>query len=151
MPLFTRPQTEKSITHLADPINVPEPISRRVLDASLAAYYGPDLSILIEGVAIDDVSACNLSDADPRDDLGAHAAERARSRSIPCSAGFRFAMHRPSRRACSFIMDSAPRWAEANTSARRLSMPRSGRSKRLLRRARSSRRSMRAPAAAWSN
>jgi len=50
MPLFTRPQTEKSITHLAEPINVPEPISRRVLDAYLANYYGPDLSIFIEGV-----------------------------------------------------------------------------------------------------
>ena len=33
-PLFNRPQTEKSITHLAEPLNVPEPISRRVLDAS---------------------------------------------------------------------------------------------------------------------
>jgi len=72
MPLFTRPQTEKSITHLADPINVPEPISRRVLDASLAAYYGLELSIFIEGVAIDDVSACNLSDADPFGTTWAH-------------------------------------------------------------------------------
>lgn len=72
LPLFTRPQTEKSITHLADPINVPEPISRRVLDASLAVYYGPELSIFIEGVAIDDVSACNLSDADPAGTTWAH-------------------------------------------------------------------------------
>jgi hypothetical protein len=65
MPLFTRPQTEESITHLAEPINVPEPINRRVLDASLAAYYGAGLSIFIEGVAIGDVSACNLSDSNP--------------------------------------------------------------------------------------
>ena len=36
--LFTRPQTEKSITHLAEPINVPAPISRRVLQASLGNY-----------------------------------------------------------------------------------------------------------------
>jgi hypothetical protein len=72
MPLFTRPQTEKSITHLAEPINVPAPISRHVLDASLAAYYGPELSIFIEGVAIDDVSACNLSDADAAGTTWAH-------------------------------------------------------------------------------
>src|SRR5262245_59952910 len=61
MPLFTRPQTEESITHLAKPINVPEAISRRVLDAYLANYYGPDLSIFIEGNAVGDVAACNLS------------------------------------------------------------------------------------------
>src|SRR5262245_61499399 len=62
-PLFTRPQTEKSITHLAEPINVPEPISRRVLDAYLGNYYGPDLSLAIEGVPIEQVAICNLSDA----------------------------------------------------------------------------------------
>lgn len=72
MPLFTRPQTEKLITHLAEPINVPEPISRRVLDASLAGYYGPDLSISIEGFPIEQISACNLSDADPAGTTWAH-------------------------------------------------------------------------------
>jgi hypothetical protein len=72
MPLFTRPQTEKSITHLAEPINVPEPISRRVLDAYLANYYGSDLSIFIEGIAVGDVAACNLSDADPGGTTWAH-------------------------------------------------------------------------------
>jgi len=61
--LFTRPQTEKSITHLAEPINVPAPISRRVLNASLGDYYGPDLSLAIDGVAIEQVAVCNLSDA----------------------------------------------------------------------------------------
>ncbi len=72
MPLFTRPQTEKSITHLAEPINVPEPISRRVLDSSLASYYGADLSIFIENTVIGDVAACNLSDADPSGTTWAH-------------------------------------------------------------------------------
>ena len=72
MPLFSRPQSEKSITHLAEPINVPERISRRVLDASLAAYYGSDLSIFVDGFAIDGVSACNLSDADPAGTTWAH-------------------------------------------------------------------------------
>jgi hypothetical protein len=71
-PLFNRPQTEKSITHLAELLNVPEPISRRVLDASLADYYGAELSMLIEGVDNNDVSACNLSDADASGTTWAH-------------------------------------------------------------------------------
>lgn len=41
-PLFTRPQAEDRITHLATPLNVPEPISRRVLQAYLKEYYGAD-------------------------------------------------------------------------------------------------------------
>jgi hypothetical protein len=61
--LFTRPQTEKSITHLAEPINVPAPITRRVLSAGLASYYGPNLSVAIDGVSIEQVAICNLSDA----------------------------------------------------------------------------------------
>ena len=72
MPLFTRPQTERSITHLAEPINVPAPISRRVLDARLSSYYGPDLSIFIEGVPIGDVAACDLSDTDLTGTTWAH-------------------------------------------------------------------------------
>jgi hypothetical protein len=72
MPLFTRPQTERSITHLAEPINVPEQISRRVFDASPANYYGPGLSLEIEGFNLGDVSACNLSDADPAGTTWAH-------------------------------------------------------------------------------
>jgi hypothetical protein len=71
-PLFNRPQTEKSITHLAEPINVPEPISRRVLDASLGDYYGAELSMFIEGFAIGDLSACNLSDANASGTIWAH-------------------------------------------------------------------------------
>jgi hypothetical protein len=39
-PLFTKPEAENEITHLAGPINVPEPITRRVLDRYLEAYYG---------------------------------------------------------------------------------------------------------------
>ena len=76
-PLFNHPQTEKSITHLAEPINVPEPISRRVLDASLADYYGADLSLLIEGIEINDVSACNLSDTDSSGTTWAHTPPQA--------------------------------------------------------------------------
>lgn len=62
LPLFTDPQTEASITHLATPLNVPQPISRRVLDASLGSYYGAGRSLFIEGVDLNDVAVCNLSD-----------------------------------------------------------------------------------------
>lgn len=59
--LFTKPVTEDEVTHLAEPINVPAPISRRVLDAYLADYYGKGKSIFIEGVADTNVVACDLS------------------------------------------------------------------------------------------
>ncbi len=52
-PLFTDPQTEESITHLAEPINVPLPISRRVLHEQLEQYYGPGKSLFIELAARD--------------------------------------------------------------------------------------------------
>ena len=45
--LYNRPETEDQITHLAEPINVPMSISRRVLDRYLHAYYGVDKSILL--------------------------------------------------------------------------------------------------------
>jgi hypothetical protein len=61
-PLFTDPEPEEEITHLAQPINVPEPISRRVLDAYLENYYGPGKSILLHGVDVKDIRSCNLSD-----------------------------------------------------------------------------------------
>jgi hypothetical protein len=67
VPLFTRPETEEEITHLAEPINVPMPISRRMLDRYLTDYYGigKSLSIRRDGlvVPVADVVACDLSDA----------------------------------------------------------------------------------------
>jgi hypothetical protein len=64
--LFTRPQAETDITHLAEPLNVPEPISRRVLDRYLAQYYGPQLSLFLEADNLDtsvgNIQVCNLSD-----------------------------------------------------------------------------------------
>jgi len=64
--LFTRPQSEADITHIAEPLNVPEPISRRVLDRYLDLYYGPQLSLFVEAdnmaTAVGDVQVCNLSD-----------------------------------------------------------------------------------------
>jgi len=61
--LFTRPEREDEITHLAEPINVPEPISRRVLAQYLPQYYGAEKSIAIEGVDIGSIDICDLSDA----------------------------------------------------------------------------------------
>ena len=61
--LFTRPEPEATIDHLAEPVNVPDPISRRILDSYLPAYYGTGKSIHIEGFDnIDRINVCNLSD-----------------------------------------------------------------------------------------
>lgn len=64
--LFTRPQSETDITHLAEPINVPEPISRRVMHTHLSRYYGPQLSVFVEAegmdTSIDAIRVCNLAD-----------------------------------------------------------------------------------------
>lgn len=73
-PLYTRPEAEDEITHLAEPINVPVPISRRVLhrdisrhqDDGTSLYYGPGRSLLLhvgdDRVPITKVAVCNLSD-----------------------------------------------------------------------------------------
>ena len=68
MQLFTRPVAEKEITHLAEPINVPEPISRNVLDAYKDMYYGDkeelSLNLWIDGdpVAVERINVCNHED-----------------------------------------------------------------------------------------
>jgi hypothetical protein len=59
--LFTNPVTEDEVTHLAEPINVPAPISRRVLDAYLPQYYGDGASVSLDGVPIEKIVACDLS------------------------------------------------------------------------------------------
>lgn len=46
-PLFNLPITEDEITHLAEPLNVPDRITRRVLDRNLEDYYGQSKSILL--------------------------------------------------------------------------------------------------------
>jgi hypothetical protein len=66
-PLFTRPQSEDDVTHLAEPLNVPQPISRRVLDAYLDLYYGKEKSLLLchadgSEIPITEVEVCDLSD-----------------------------------------------------------------------------------------
>src|SRR4029077_1492411 len=59
--LFTNPVPEDEVTHLAEPINVPAPISRRVLDAYLQQYYGDGASVSLDGVPIEKIVACDLS------------------------------------------------------------------------------------------
>jgi hypothetical protein len=66
--LFTKPETEQGISHLAEPINVPMPISRRVLHEYKDRYYGVEKSFLIRenGSAIDGslVVVWDLSDVE---------------------------------------------------------------------------------------
>ena len=47
IPLFNRPVAERNITRLAEPLNVPQAINRRVMDAELLAYYGEGKSVAI--------------------------------------------------------------------------------------------------------
>ena len=72
-PLYNKPQTEKNITHLAEPINVPIPLSRRVLSTYFDTYFGENKSLVIylNGQTTplpttpnwkDSLSICNLSD-----------------------------------------------------------------------------------------
>lgn len=61
--LFTIPQTEDEITHIAEPVNVPAPISRRILSKYMEEYYGNGKSIFIEGVEdYSKISICDLSE-----------------------------------------------------------------------------------------
>jgi hypothetical protein len=47
-PLFNEPRTETTVSHLAEPINVPDRIRRRVLRRSLTDYYGRGKSLVLE-------------------------------------------------------------------------------------------------------
>lgn len=66
-PLYGTPETEGDIAHTAEPVNVPAPISRRVLDAYKGLFYGPNKSVLLrvngQDIAAEDVTVCDLSDA----------------------------------------------------------------------------------------
>ncbi len=62
--LFNAPQPETSLTQLAERRHVEMPITRRMLHADLAGYYGQSLSVTIDSTPIspEDVVVCNLSD-----------------------------------------------------------------------------------------
>lgn len=65
-PLFNDPVAEDQVTHLAEPADVPMPISRRALAIDLGTFYGPDRSILLtvggNAVPVEAVVVCDLSD-----------------------------------------------------------------------------------------
>ncbi|MFI0408214.1 hypothetical protein [Actinomadura sp. 3N508] len=64
--LFGRPRTEEEITHLAEPFDVPLPLTRRFLKDHRDVYYGRGRSLLVEvsGAATPSkVRICDLSDA----------------------------------------------------------------------------------------
>jgi hypothetical protein len=67
--LYNNPETEDEITHLAEPINVPLPITRRVLHRDLEEYYGVDRdqfrSILVN-LDGNDVATMSTSASPPR-------------------------------------------------------------------------------------
>lgn len=48
LPLFNLPATEDEVTHLAEPINVPDRIRRRIMKRNLDEYYGEGKSVLLE-------------------------------------------------------------------------------------------------------
>jgi hypothetical protein len=63
-PLFSRAVREPQITHLAEPINVPMPLSRRVLDAGRDVYYGSSIVVTDNGAVVPAaaVRVCDLRD-----------------------------------------------------------------------------------------
>jgi hypothetical protein len=80
-PLFHSPAAETSATHIAEEVNVPAPIRRRVLHASMESYFGKGLSITVwpdwdpnlnpppDPLPPEDVVACDLTKWDrPRRD-----------------------------------------------------------------------------------
>ena len=77
LPLFTNLQTEDEITHLADPINVPDPIRRRVMADRLPLYCAtrptsagavdnvdPSVALYVNGAEVprEAIVVCNLDD-----------------------------------------------------------------------------------------
>lgn len=71
LPLYNRPRAEDDITHLAEPDNVPLPLTRRRLHEALARHYGapdaaqrPALSLRIgqDVIPREQIRICNLSD-----------------------------------------------------------------------------------------
>jgi hypothetical protein len=69
-PLFNEPKTQTTVSHLADPINVPDRIRRRVLRRNLEDYYGRGKSLVLETADEDDpppipsnqIVVCDLTD-----------------------------------------------------------------------------------------
>jgi hypothetical protein len=64
LPLYSRPLPEEAIEHLAERVNVSMPISRRTLAVYKDLYYGPSVSVRVNGTEIpgEGIRSCNLSD-----------------------------------------------------------------------------------------
>lgn len=75
LPLFIRPRAEERISHIAEPLDVAQPISRRMLHADLGSdrpeIYGRDAAGALQSLVISiggteltagEVKACDLSD-----------------------------------------------------------------------------------------
>lgn len=62
IPLFKHPDPEPSASHIAGEINVPTPIRRLALHENPDAYYGSDLSIVVENEPVQEIIACDLTD-----------------------------------------------------------------------------------------
>lgn len=69
MQLITRPEAERVMAHLADPIETPMPISRSLLLDQLVHYYGSDKSFFVRvnnaDIDITDIHVCSLEDRPP--------------------------------------------------------------------------------------
>jgi len=74
-PLFNNPVVEDSITHLAEPMNVPQPINRRFMHADKELYYGEGKSVALYNnfdhvnesydlIPSSDIKVCCLADLD---------------------------------------------------------------------------------------
>lgn len=65
-PLVTKPDPEDEVSHIAEPLNVPAPISRRVLHRDLDQYYGENKSLRLfigtTPVPMSQIRVCNLDD-----------------------------------------------------------------------------------------
>jgi hypothetical protein len=68
--LYNHPETEDEITHLAEPINVPMPITRRVLHRDLDQYYGVEKDDQFRSILVNlngtDVAAVAAHTSPPR-------------------------------------------------------------------------------------
>lgn len=67
MQLFNLPATEDEFTHLAEPVNVPVEITRRLMRGAISDFYGRGSSISIQAGGVDlpadAFKVCDLSDA----------------------------------------------------------------------------------------
>jgi hypothetical protein len=72
MQLYNRPEAERAMAHLAEPIETPMPLSRLLLQKhmqqnQLDRYYGADKSLLVRvnnvDIAISDIHICSLEDS----------------------------------------------------------------------------------------